>query len=234
MQSPTSTICVLCAASEATTREHIPAELFFARPLPRNLVTVPSCAACNHNSQHEDEYLRAFMMQLRGHTPSQAIENVRSRAVRQMDREPRLRAGFQEASEFRWEVGTDGQPVVGLSTKPDRERLWKVLTKYARGLHFWSTGTILPIDAPPSIERIFNRNTRPADYWEPLLAAADYARTGTVITIGADAEFTYSFRAIDRGDALSTMVLDYYQSFAYVAIMMKPGTDFQKPQRLPF
>jgi hypothetical protein len=234
MQPPTSTICALCVAGEATTREHIPAELFFDRPLPGNLITVPSCAACNHGSQHEDEYLRAFMMLLRGHTPSPAIENVRSRAVRQLDREPRLRAGFQEASELRWEAGPDGPPVVGLVTKPDRERLWKVLTKYARGLHFWSTGTILPIEAPPSIERIFNREPRPADYWEPLLAAAEYARGGTVVTIGVHAEFRYSFRAIDRGDALSAMVLDFYQSFPYVAMMMKPGTDFTKPVRLPF
>ncbi len=136
---------------------------------------------------------------------------------------------------MRWETGEDGQPVVGLVTKPDRERLWKVLTKYVRGLHFWSTGAILPIDAPPSIERIFNRHTRPADhYWEPLLAAAEYARSGTVITVGAHAEFRYSFRAIDKGDGLSAMVLDFYQSFPYVAMMMKPGTDFTKPVRLPF
>jgi hypothetical protein len=135
---------------------------------------------------------------------------------------------------MRWETGPGGQPVVGLVTKPDRERLWKVLTKYTRGLHFWSTGTILPIGAPSSIERIFNRETRPADYWEPLLAAADYARSGTVITIGAHVEFRYSFRAINRGDGLSAMVLDFYQSFPYVAMMMKPGTDFTKPVRLPF
>lgn len=234
MQQPTSATCVLCTVGAVTTSEHIPAKLFFDRPLPDNLITVPSCAACNHGSQHEDEYLRAFMMLLRGHTPSPAIENVRARAVRQLDREPCLRAGFQQSSELRWENGTDGQPAVGLFTKPDRERLWKVLTKYARGLHFWSTGTILPSAAPPSIERIFNRDPQPADYWEPLLAAAEYARSGTVIIIGAHAEFRYSFRAIDKGDGLSAMVLDFYQSFPYVAMMMKPGTDFERPIRLPF
>src|ERR1700722_2288711 len=113
MQPPFYTICVLCAVGEVTTRVHIPAELFFDRPLPDNLITVPACAACNHGSQHEDEYLRAFMMLLRGHTPSPAIENVRARTVRQLDREPRLRASFQATSEMRWEAGADGQPVVG-------------------------------------------------------------------------------------------------------------------------
>ena len=66
------------------------------------------------------------------------------------------------------------------------------------------------------------------------MAAADYARSGTVITIGVHAEFQYSFRAIDKGDALSTIVLDFYQSFPYVAMMMKPGTEFARPVRLPF
>lgn len=135
---------------------------------------------------------------------------------------------------MRWETSAEGQPVLGLFTKPNRERLWKVLTKYARGLHFWSTGTILPIDAPPSIERIFNRETRPGDYWEPVLAAADYARSGATITIGTHAEFQYSFRTIVKGDGLSAMVLNFYQSFPYVAMMLKPGTDFTKPVRLPF
>ena len=141
MQPPTSNICVLCTTGEASTREHIPAELFFDRPLPSNLITVPSCAACNHGSQQEDEYLRAFMMLLRGHTPSPAIENVRARTVRQLDRSLLLCSGFQAASEVRWEAGPDGRPVVGLFTRPDRERLWKALTKYACGLHFWSTGS---------------------------------------------------------------------------------------------
>ena len=86
---------------------------------------------------------------------------------------PCLRRVLQQASEFRMAAQTaDGQPVLGLFTRPDSARLMNVLKKYARGLHFWSTGAILPSDAPPSIERIFNMETRPADYWEPLLAAA--------------------------------------------------------------
>jgi hypothetical protein len=36
------------------------------------------------------------------------------------------------------------------------------------------------------------------------------------------------------GDALSVMALDFYGSFPYVAMMMKPGTDFSKPVVLPF
>jgi hypothetical protein len=93
---------------------------------------------------------------------------------------------------------------------------------------------MLPVDVLPSIERIFNRETRPASYWEPLLAAAEFARGGTITTLGDQAEFQLSFRVAEKGDALSVMLLDFYLSFSYVAMMMKPGTDFTKPVRLPF
>lgn len=169
--------------------------------------------------------------------PSEAIENVRARTMRQLERpdRPGLRRRLQQASEFRPAAKTpDGQPVLGIFTRPDSARLRKVLTKYARGLHFWSTGSVLPADTPPSIERIFNMQTRPAEYWEPILAAAEHARAGTLVTVGAQAEFKYSLRAIPKGDALSVMVLDFYSSFPYVAMMMKPGTDFSKPVVLPF
>jgi hypothetical protein len=203
--------------------------------MPDNLITVRACAACNNGSQLEDEYLRAFLMSLRDSTPSNAIENVRVRTMRQLERKERLRHVLQQASEFRPMRATpDGQPVLGLFTRPDSARLQRVITKYARGLHFWSTGAILPADALPSIERIFNMETRPAEYWEPMLAAAEYARAGTVVTVGAEAEFKYAFRAPAKGDALSVMVLEFYGSFPYVAMMMKPCTDFSRPVLLPF
>ncbi len=232
-----SSTCVLCAVAPGTTVEHIPAKLFFDRPLPDNLITVPACAACNHGSQQDDEYLRAWMMLLRGHTPSQGIDNVRTRTVRQLNRpdRPGLRIGFQQGSELRAETDADadGQLGFGLFTRPDRARLWNVLVKYSRGLHFRATGEILPPDVQHSIERIFNRQTRPDEYWEPLLAAATYARAGSVVTVGRHAEFEYSFRPVDRGDAISVMVLDFYRSFPYVAMLLKPGTDLAHI-RLPF
>jgi hypothetical protein len=235
MRSHASDICVLCAKAPATTVEHVPAQLFFDRPLPSNLITVPACPACNQGSQHDDEYLRAFIMLLRDSTPSESMEKVRARTYRQLHREGYggLRKSFQEASELRWETGLDGLPVVGLFTKPDSERLMNVMTKYARGLHFWSTGNVLSVESRPSIERIFNMATRPNDYWEPLLAAAAFVRQGTVAIIGAEEQFNFAFRPVNAGDCISVMVLEFYRSFPYVVMMLKPGTD-PEHVRLPF
>jgi hypothetical protein len=232
-----SEFCVICASVPATTVEHIPAKLFFDKPLPDNLITVPSCEPCNRGSQHEDEYLRAFLMSIQHPVSTPAMENVRYRTIRHLHRKdhPGLKIAMQRASTFRQTGFTpDGRPVIELFAKPYRDRLGKVLEKYARGLHFWSTGRTLPLNAPPSIERIFCLETRPAEYWDSLIAAAEYARAGTVTMIGSKAEFRYSFRAIRSGDALSVMVLDFYGVFPYVVLWMKPGTDFARPLALPF
>jgi hypothetical protein len=233
----TRDVCVLCAAVPATTREHVPAELFFDRPLPDNLITVPACESCNKDSQHDDEYLRAFMMLLRDAAPSQAIERVRARTVRQLHRKnfPGLRIKLEQSSELRWHSESGGGArEVGLFTKPDRERLFRVMTKYVRGLYFHVVGSVLPVEAILSIERLFNRGTRPAEYWEPLLAASDYAYQGRVESVGAGPEFRYAFNPVTKGPALAMMVLEFYQSFPYVAMVFKPGTDLGKSVSLPF
>jgi len=229
-----SDLCVLCVVAPATTRAHVPAELFFDRPLPSNLIT---CLPCNNRSQLDDEYLRTFMMLLRDSVPSQAMERVRDRTVRRLHREdyPGLRITFEQSSELRWHTESGlGAREVGLFTKPNRERLWRVMNKYARGLYFYVSGSALPVDAVLSIERLFNRETRPDEYWEPLLAAADYARRGRVDSVGAGAEFRYAFNPVTKGAALAVMVLEFYQLFPYVAMVFRPGTDLNKPVSVPF
>jgi hypothetical protein len=68
--------------------------MFFADPLPDNLITVPTCKACNAGVKHDEEYLRVFLTALRGHTPGQAIEDVRARVMRQLEYQPGLRRHF--------------------------------------------------------------------------------------------------------------------------------------------
>ena len=234
MQTPTLKTCVLCTANEAVNVAHIPAKMFFAGPLPNNMITVPSCVACNQGIQQHEEYLRAWLMLLRDSAPSPAVDQVRDRARRQLDRSNLLRSSFLAASEFREEVGSDGRSAITPYTRPDRGKIWATLTNYARGLHFWSSETILPAGAIPRIERIFNRGTRPDEYWEPLLAAANFAAGGTTTTVGTHDEFQLSFRSIELGDAISVIVMDFYQSFPFVAIMLRPGTDINNAVRLPF
>lgn len=228
-----SETCVICTVAAAVSQAHIPGRMFFDTPLPDNLITVPSCKDCNGGVKNDEEYLRAFLLALRGDVSGAAIESVRGRVTRQLGYQPLLRQRFLEASELRSETGVDGAVALGLHTAPDSARLRNVLSNYARALHFWCTGTVAPPDALLSIERVFHRQTRPPEYWAPILAALDFATAGTVTTRGATGEFRLSFRELRRADLLSAMVIEFYRSFAYVALICRPGTN-PDAIRLPF
>jgi hypothetical protein len=209
--------------------------MFFDRPLPTNLITVPACDDCNHAVHLDEEYFRLFLVMLRDSVPSLALENVRARAKARLHRWGRLGllSTFRRATWLRVRELPDGPPTIEPVIKPDSARLWNVLTRYARGLHFLHTGDAAPAYALLSIDRLFNRGERPHEYWEPLLAAEAYACVGDLTSRGSYREFQFTVREVNRGDAMSVVVLDFYQSFRYVAIIAKPGT-LRTAIRLPF
>ena len=161
-----SEICVLCNVAPATTREHVPAELFFDAPNRGDLIQVPACVPCNQGSQ-KDEYLRAFLMLLRSPRAPEATENVRARTIRQLHRPGYggLRATFQESSKLTVRIDPfTGALQPDLQIRPDGERLLGVIIKYVRGLHYRLTGSALATDPPIAVERMFNHHTRPSEH----------------------------------------------------------------------
>lgn len=222
-----SQICVVCAATPAVDQAHVPGRMFFHDPLPDNLITVPACTGCNAGIKNDEEYLRVFLAALRGDAPGEAIEGVRGRVMRQLDYQPGLRRKLQNASEVRPETADNGATALGVHTSPDSPRLRAVLSNYARALHFWSTGAVAPPDALLSIERVFHRQTRPDEYWAPILAALDFATAGTVTSRGTHDEFRLSFRELRQADLLSALVIEFYRSFAYVVLICRPGTNLE-------
>jgi hypothetical protein len=228
--------CVLCNSAPADTVEHVPARQFFDPPLPSDLITVPACKGCNNRSQADEEYFRAFLMLLKSPPTSQAAENVRQRVARQLDRPAfgGLRKRFEETSTLRWIGTADGELIADLRTKPERERLWSVMTKYVRALYFHIHGVPLATDVVFSIERLFNRATRPPEYWEPLLDAATYAEGGTTMSVGGQSEFRYSYRTFPhQAHLMEIIVMEFYDLFPYVAMIFRPGTDLTKPVMMP-
>jgi hypothetical protein len=54
-------ICGYCGSSSPTTRDHIPPRGIFPHPQPSDLITIPSCASCNHGASDSDELFRAYL-----------------------------------------------------------------------------------------------------------------------------------------------------------------------------
>jgi hypothetical protein len=56
--------CAICGKPcETTTRDHIPPKGLFGKPLPDNLLTVPSCQQCNQEASGDDEYFRLLAVE---------------------------------------------------------------------------------------------------------------------------------------------------------------------------
>ena len=51
-------LCIYCLKKIADTKNHIPPQSIFDKPLPKNLISVPSCFECNNSASTDDEYFR--------------------------------------------------------------------------------------------------------------------------------------------------------------------------------
>ncbi len=49
--------CIYCGRP-AEDGDHVPPQCIFPRPLPADLITVPSCRVCNRRFSVDDEYFR--------------------------------------------------------------------------------------------------------------------------------------------------------------------------------
>lgn len=224
--------CVLCGINTATSREHVPPESFFERPYPPNLITVPACASCNQGSQQDDEYLLAYLVGLDHPGTPSVLESVRDRVYRALRRpeRPGLQIRLLYASTLvRRGVGTEQQRL-SVESRPDGERMFRVLRKQVRGLSFHLTGRILPRSTYVAIERTFFRHTQRSEYWDLWLKGGDYAMAGRTGEMGE--VFRYGFREIERSACVAAMRLEFYRVFAYTALIFRP--DFSPPQRVVF
>ena len=117
--------CVYCGAP-ATSRDHVPPRFLLEKPLPRNLLTVPSCSDCNQSFSLDEQYLQVVIAQV-GHVP-QLMAKVEEGGVvdRALKRAPPLNQSIVNSLE----VGSDGR----VWLMPDRERILKIVRKIAYGL----------------------------------------------------------------------------------------------------
>jgi hypothetical protein len=227
--------CVLCSINPADSVEHVTPCSFFEPPYPNNLITVPSCAHCNQGSHLDDDYLLGFLVSLDTPGASPTLDLVRARVTRGMHRPafPGLRKRLQEAVEFHYERDpTTGTGIANVGIRPEPDRLTRVLQKQVRGLAYYITGNPVRRSTFMQLERTHNMQTRPPEFWEMWVKAAEYAPLGQ--TGGVGDVFGYAYREVKRSALAAVVRLEYYAVFSYVALIYRP--DFAPPQRvaMPF
>lgn len=131
--------CVYCDR-KATTNDHVIPRCLLEKPYPPNLISVPSCRACNAGFKTDEEYFLAVMAQS-GFVPS-LMSKVDKDGV--VDRMLQQSAGLDARITNSLRVGDDGRVFI----IPDEVRIANVTRKVAFGLycHRYTPKTLPKVD----------------------------------------------------------------------------------------
>ena len=140
--------CVYCGSRKKVTKDHIPPKSLFAKPRPKNLITVPCCRKCNNSASKDDEYFVTTIVLRRDAGEHPEAKRVSDRVWRSL-RKPeakglnKLLLGDVEGLFYLNKQGFY-EPTAGYNV--DLQRLDRVASRIVKGL-FWSEyGERLPED----------------------------------------------------------------------------------------
>ena len=141
------TTCTFCGGI-ADTREHIPAKQFFKGVPDKNLITVPSCSACNKGFQKDEDFFRQFYVSMLLDRSPQAMQLMNNEISRSITRTPAL--GLQMFGQMKMvHAYTRAGIYLGRKTmyhvsNSDRSRIDRIVKKIIEGLFLHEFGEQLP------------------------------------------------------------------------------------------
>jgi hypothetical protein len=134
-------LCAYCGAPSSTV-DHVPPGSFFPRPRPSDLITVPSCVACNNRSSADEEYfLNVLMSHHRAEGPF--VDALRAERFAETKKNPRtLRMARHMLSRVRMirVQAPEGEQLRPALKGIRADRLERVFEKICRGLYFREYG----------------------------------------------------------------------------------------------
>ena len=196
MQSPRSTICVLCGARPATTRDHVPPRGFF-KGLQADFITVPACAECNQGASSDDEDMRFFVSMQVGKQPPGAASLWNDGALKSVKRKTSLREQVTETAREVRVTDWQGLTTTKVAVLVPARIYDSVFGRITRGLYFFHTGKILNPATPIEVAPL----TSPPD--ETEISAL---QTGQI----ADGAFSYWFGIAAEEPTSSLWVYRFY------------------------
>jgi hypothetical protein len=142
-------VCSYCGRIARLTHDHIPPKGLFGKPRPATLITVPACEKCHSDKwSRDDEYFRLKICPSQETGGNPATASPWEAALRALDRPEAagLRRKFINDTFWAWVPLPSGVVERRLAYRVDFERIFSVVSRIARGLHFHETGTPLPAD----------------------------------------------------------------------------------------
>jgi hypothetical protein len=130
-----------CGKKPGLEKEHVVPRQFFIKPLPSNLITVPSCTNCNRSFGKIEEYLRTSLL-LNTNCDSQACRDLREKKspYKTLQRSAGLLNTLRKSMRVIPETTRSGIIIGSQTVVPlDNKRLNAFVKKIVFGLHFHRT-----------------------------------------------------------------------------------------------
>jgi hypothetical protein len=147
MQPPKSSTCIICGIRPAITAEHVPPRGFF-KGIVGQFRTVFACDICNNGSSEDDESLRNFISAQIGKQTTGAKHLWEMGAHKSLLRSTKIRSALLDTLQEVAVVNEDGSTTTRLRFFVPVSLYQRVFERVTRGLHFFHTEKILPIDTP--------------------------------------------------------------------------------------
>jgi len=139
--------CVHCGKIRPLSKDHVPPKNLFTKPLPSNMIEIPSCSVCNENRSKDDEYFRLILTMREDLTEHEEVQDVFSKVERSFERpfHSGLKYSFLQTVRLA-EVITDSGIYCGRVPlyQPDSKRINKVLIPIINGLFYQSKRKRIP------------------------------------------------------------------------------------------
>jgi len=138
--------CIYCGSSKKITKDHIPPKCLFPEPVPKNLITIPSCEKCNQKFSKDDEYFRDVILMREDIFDLEGLEKLRNKVIRSLRRveSSKYKKSLISGSE-RVNVFTKSGLFTGKKTtyNVDLNRLRNVINRITRGIYYKKEGEVL-------------------------------------------------------------------------------------------
>jgi hypothetical protein len=232
-RSSSVSTCIYCGGPEET-RDHVPPKGIFAGLLGigfnGNLITVPSCKACNNPEAKDDDYFRQVMVTMEtieGVTaPSPVVETIR-RAVKLADEKGKRTPLHLLARAARkvWVWTADSSRAqLRTTVKIDWARVRRTALRIARGLYWHHTGHRVPDHFEVTIysegERAhFTKGQQ--DFWNEM--AMDTLK-GTRRMVHPEA-FMYAINIVAGDPRIATIVFIVYRKVIFLCMVSPPDAE---------
>ena len=218
--------CVYCGSRRKISKDHIPPKCLFLKPLPKDLITVPSCRKCNNAASKDDEYFRATIVLRRDageHPEASKVANKVWRSFQRPEAKGLNRLLLDNVMSFFYQ-NEQGFYEPGASYNVDLQRLDLVASRIVRGLFWKEFHERLPDDYEASA------------YNDSGIQHMDENQLGifrTVLegrsTIVGNKVFRY-WKSVAPEDKYSTVwILLFYESVYFLCFTLPKSAELERP-----